>query len=76
MQVTPSEDTMPETNRLQTHTRAEGAGTQTPLAIPSGAASRSHAFLRSRLATREGSIGLFKTHESGFQSSGFGPVKR
>ena len=67
---------MPVTNRPQTRTRADGAPPSSALAIPSGAASRSHAFLSGRLATREGSMGLFKPHDSGFQPSGFGPGKR
>ncbi|MDZ4144886.1 MAG: hypothetical protein U1D29_10205 [Burkholderiales bacterium] len=67
---------MPVTDRPPTSPRADGARAAPALTIPSGAASRSHAFLSGRLATREGSMGLFKPHDSGFQPSGFGPGKR
>ena len=46
------------------------------VATRSSAASRSREYLSARLATREGSIGVFRAHESHFQSSGFGPKSR
>jgi hypothetical protein len=40
------------------------------------AASRSRAYLSARLATREGSIGVFRSPGPQFQPSGFGPKSR
>jgi hypothetical protein len=40
------------------------------------AASRSRAYLSARLATREGSIGVFRSHGPQFQASGFDPKSR
>lgn len=40
------------------------------------AATRAREFLSARLATREGSIGVFRAHGTHFHSSGFGPKSR
>jgi hypothetical protein len=40
------------------------------------AASRAREFLSARLATREGSIGVFRAHGTHFQTSGFDPKSR
>jgi hypothetical protein len=69
---------------MNTENRNETARADEPAPVPGnpGAATRRSALTRSReylsarLATREGSIGVFKAHESTFQSSGFGPKSR
>jgi hypothetical protein len=58
--------------------------TAAPAAVPGApdtasrqsAASRSREYLSARLATREGSIGVFRSPGPQFQPSGFGPKSR
>lgn len=67
---------MPVTNRPPSQAHADGERSHAALAIPAGAASRSHAYLSSRLVTREGSMGVFKSPDPGFAPPGFTPDKR